>query len=126
MIGVDICYKRSIYKRTTKQEIMKTIEKSGKRITTIAVLILIAALIGTGLYSANRSITKGLNNKLKSELMLSKSLPFRKKLKFRNQINSLTSKNADLDKLLAETSQKLSEKEAQLNRMDARMETLKH
>ena len=47
MIGVDIYYKRSIYKHTTKQEIMKTIEKSGKRITTIAVLILIAALIGT-------------------------------------------------------------------------------
>ncbi len=99
---------------------MKTIEKSGKRITTIAVLILIAALIGTGLfYSANRSITKDLNNeKLKSELMLSEKLALQKEIEdFRNQINSLTSKNADLDKLLAETSQKLSEKEAQLNRI---------
>lgn len=97
---------------------MKTIEKSEKRITAIAVLILIAALIGNILlFTANRSLTKDLNTeKLQTELMLSEKLALQKEIEtFRNQIHSLSGKNAELDKLLAETSQKLSEKEAQYN-----------
>ena len=100
---------------------MKTIEQREKRITAIAVLILIAALIGTGLfYSANRSLSKNLNGeKLKTELLLSEKLALQKEIEdFKAQISSLTGKNADLDKLLAETSQKLSEKEAQLTRIN--------
>ncbi|MBA4410728.1 MAG: hypothetical protein Q8S54_10655 [Bacteroidota bacterium] len=99
---------------------MKTIEKSGNTSFTIVVVLLIAAIIGTGLfYSSNRSLTKNLNTeKLKSEMMLSEKLELQKEIEnFKNQINSLTGRNADLDKLLAETSQKLSEKEAQLNRI---------
>ncbi len=99
---------------------MKTIEQREKRITAIAVLILIAALIGSGLfYSTNRSITKDLNNeKLKSEMMLSEKLALQKEIEtFKTQVNSLSGKNSELDKLLAETNGKLSEKEAQLSRI---------
>lgn len=112
--------KQSIYKRTTKQEIMKTIEQREKRITSIAVLILIAALIGTGLFfTANRSLTKDLNNeKLKTEMMLSEKLALQKEIEsFKTQINSLSGQNAELNKVLAETRQKLSEKETQFNKL---------
>lgn len=96
---------------------MKTREK---RITVIAAFILVAALIGTGLfYSANKSTTKDLNNeKLKSEMILSEKLALQKEIEtFRSQINSLSGKNSELNNLLAETNKKLSEKEAQLSRI---------
>jgi len=99
---------------------MKTIEQRERRITAIAVIILIAGLISTGIfYTVNRSQSKNLNDeKLKSEMMLSEKLALQKEIEtFRNQINSLSGKNSELDKLLAETSKKLSEKEAQLSRV---------
>ncbi|MDP2336447.1 MAG: hypothetical protein Q8N05_08370 [Bacteroidota bacterium] len=98
---------------------MKTIKKE-KLITGGAVIILIVALIGAGLfYNSNRSLTKNLNNeKLKSEMMLSEKLALQKEIEtFKSQINSLSGKNTELDGLLAQTSQKLSEKEAQLSRI---------
>lgn len=91
-----------------------------RMIATGAVIFLILALIGTGLfYNSNKSLTKNLNNeRLKSEMMLSEKLALQKEIEiFRNQINSLSGKNSELDKLLAETSKKLSEKEAQLSRI---------
>jgi len=94
--------------------------KSEKKITAIVVFILIAALIATGIfYTSNKSTTKNLNaEKLKSEMLLSEKLALQKEIEsFKNQINSLVGKNTELDKLLAETSQKLSEKEAQLGRI---------
>lgn len=99
---------------------MKTIEQRERRITAIAVIILIAGLISTGIfYSVNRSQLKNLNDeKLKSEMMLSEKLDLHKQIKkLKNQINSLNSKNTELDELLAEANQKLSEKEAQINRI---------
>jgi predicted nucleic acid-binding Zn-ribbon protein len=99
---------------------MKTIEQRERRITAIAIVILIAGLISTGIfYTVNRSQLKNLNSeKLKSEMMLSEKLALQKEIEnFRNQINSLSGKNSELDKLLAETSKKLSEKEAQLSRV---------
>ncbi len=99
---------------------MKTIEQRERRITAIAVIILIAGLISTGIfYTVNRSQLKNLNDeKLKSEMMLSEKLALQKEIEsFKTQINSLSGKNTELDKLLAETSQKLSEKEAQFNKI---------
>ncbi len=99
---------------------MKTIEQRERRITAIAVIILIAGLISTGIfYTVNRSQSKNLNDeKLKSEMMLSEKLALQKEIEsFKTQVNSLTGKNTELDKLLAETSQKLIEKEAQLSRV---------
>lgn len=99
---------------------MKTIEQRERRITAIAVIILIAGLISTGIfYSVNRSQLKNLNDeKLKSEMMLSEKLALHKEIKkLKSQITSLNGKNSELDKLLAETNQKLSEKEAQINRI---------
>ncbi|HAQ19312.1 MAG TPA: hypothetical protein DCR40_08795 [Prolixibacteraceae bacterium] len=99
---------------------MKTIEKRGKTSIAITVLILIAALIGTGIfYSSNKSLTKSLNDeKLKTEMILSEKLALQKEIEnYNNHINSLNNRNADLGILLAETSQKLIEKEAQLSRI---------
>lgn len=99
---------------------MKTIEQRERKIAAIAVIILIAGLISTGIFfTINRSQLKNLNSeKLKSEMMLSEKLALQKEIEsFRTQINSLSGKNTELDKLLAETSQKLSEKEAQLSRI---------
>lgn len=99
---------------------MRITENRGKTSIVIAVVIVIAALIGTGIfYSSNKSLTRNLNvEKLKTERMLSEKLELQKEIEtFRNQINSLTGKNTELDQLLAETSQKLNEKEAQLSRI---------
>jgi peptidoglycan hydrolase CwlO-like protein len=110
---------------------MKTAEKSGMTSSAILVLILIAALIGIGIfYTNNKTLTKSLNyEKLKTEMMLSEKLALQKEIdSYKNQINSLSGKNADLDILLAETSLKLKEKEAQLNqfkRENGNIKTLK-
>ncbi len=98
---------------------MKTIKKE-QFIAGGAVILLIAALIGTGIfYSANKSLSKNLNNeKLKTEMMLSEQLALQKEMEtFRNRINSLNGLNAELNKVLAVTSQKLSEKEAEMNKI---------
>jgi chromosome segregation ATPase len=51
-------------------------------------------------------------------MILSEKLVLQKDIEtFRSQINSLSGKNSELDKMLAETSKKLSEKEGQLNRI---------
>lgn len=99
---------------------MKKKLSKDRMIAAGAVIFLIAAIIGTSLfYNSNKSLTKNLNNeKLKSEMMLSEKLALQKEIEtFINQINSLSGKNSELDKLLAETSKKLSEKEAQLSRI---------
>jgi peptidoglycan hydrolase CwlO-like protein len=115
MVGLDVCA-RNNQKRIT----MKTILTKENRITAGVVVLLIMALIATGIYySSNKSLTKNLNTeKLKSEMMLSEKLALQKEIDtFKNQINSLSGKNTELDKMLAETSLKLSDKEAQLNRI---------
>ncbi len=99
---------------------MKTTIEKGKMISITALVLLIFALIGIGVYySANKSLSKNLNDeKLKTEMMLSEKLALQKEIEtFRNRINSLDGQNADLNKVLATTSQKLSEKEAALNRI---------
>jgi predicted nucleic acid-binding Zn-ribbon protein len=115
MVGLDVCAINN-----QKRIAMKTILTKENRITAGVVVLLIMALIATGIYySSNKSLTKNLNSeKLKSEMMLSEKLALQKEIDtFKNRINSLSGKNAELDKLLAETSLKLSEKEAQLNRI---------
>jgi predicted nucleic acid-binding Zn-ribbon protein len=105
--------------------------KREKIIAYSAVVLLMLALIGTGYYySGNNSLSKNLNEeKLKTERMLSEKLALQKEIEtYTNQINSLTGKNAELDKILAETNQKLSEKEAALNKIvrdNGNLKTLK-
>lgn len=115
MVGLDVCAINN-----QKRIAMKTILTKENRITAGVVVLLIMALIATGIYySSNKSLTKNLNTeKLKSEMMLSEKLALQKEIDtFKNQINSLSGKNTELDKMLAETSLKLSDKEAQLNRI---------
>lgn len=107
------------HKHLKLKNMKKTLSKE-RLIAAGAMILLLVALVGTGLfYSSNKSLTKNLNNeKLKTEMMLSEKLELQKEIEtFRNQINSLSGKNTELDNLLAQTSLKLSEKEAQLNRI---------
>ena len=98
---------------------MKTIEKE-KLIAGGAVIFLIVALIATGVfYNSNKSLTKDLNTeKLKSEMMLSQKLELQKEIEaFKTKVNSLNGKNAELDKFLTSTTQKLMDKEAELKKI---------
>lgn len=91
-----------------------------KVIAVAAVVLLLATLIGTfSLYNSGKSLKNSLNDeKLKTEIMLSEKLALQKEIdNFRNQINSLNGKNADLDKLLAQATKKLNEKQAELNKI---------
>lgn len=98
---------------------MKTIAKE-KLIAGGAVILLIVALIGTGIYySSNKSLTKNLNSeKLKSEMMLSEKLELQKEMEaFKNRISALMGRNSELDQFLSSTTQKLLDKQAELNRI---------
>lgn len=98
---------------------MKTIAKE-KLIAGGAVVLLIVALIGTGIYySSNKSLTKNLNSeKLKSEMMLSEKLELQKEMEaFKNRISALMGRNSELDQFLTSTTQKLLDKQAELNRI---------
>ncbi len=97
---------------------MKTTFNKQKAITSGAVIILLVSLIGAGIsYNANQSTKKNLNDeKLKTELILSEKLNLEKEFAdFKNQMNGLKGKNSDLDKVLSETSKKLSEKEEEIS-----------
>lgn len=80
----------------------------------VAAIILFAAVLTTGIFiSKNMELKHGLNDqKLKNESLLSEKLALDKEInQFKNEINSLSGKSAQTDKLLAETRLKLSEKE---------------
>lgn len=98
---------------------MKTIEKE-KLIAGGAVIFLIVALIATGVfYNSNKTLTKQLNTeKLNSEMMLSQKLELQKEIEaFKEKVASLNGKNAELDKFLTSTTQKLLEREAELKKI---------
>jgi len=85
-----------------------------------AVILLLATLIGAfSLYKNGISLKTSLNDeRLKTEMMLSEKLALQKEIdNFRTQINSLNGKNADMDKLLAQTTKKLNDKQAELNKI---------
>jgi len=94
--------------------------KKDRIIATIAVLFLFVSLIGTGvMYNNNRSLKNQIKNeKLSSDVLLQNKILLMKEVEqFSNQINSLLGKNAELDQILAQTSQKLSEKESEINKI---------
>lgn len=89
-----------------------------KAIIATAVVLLLVTLIGTAFfYNSSQSMEKSLNNeKLKSENILSEKLSLQREIAdFKTQISELQGKNSELDKVLAETSKKLGEKEAMAN-----------
>lgn len=99
---------------------MKPIEKSKKTSIIIAVLILIAALIGTGVfYSSNKSLAKNLNEeKLRTEMMLSEKLAIQKENEsYKIRIDSLSDHKLKIDILLKLVNNELKEKNAQMNKM---------
>jgi hypothetical protein len=99
---------------------METKMKKESAIAIGAVIILILSLIGTGVYfNANKSLKADLNNeKLKSEMMLSEELALNKELNsLKIQINVLSGRNKDLDKILEQTRIKLSEKEVEIGKV---------
>lgn len=99
---------------------MKTTMTKEKMIAIGAGILLFVSLIGTGLfYNSGKTLTKNLNDeKLKSEMMLSEKLLLQKDFDmFKNRLTALNGQNEELNKILAETMQKLSEKEAALNRI---------
>lgn len=84
-------------------------------------VILLLSLISTGIYlTENKSLTKGLNEeKLKHELLLAEKVSLDKEIaNMRAQINALQGTNSELDKVLAETSARLNEKEAELKKIN--------
>ncbi|MGE5394119.1 MAG: hypothetical protein ACM3P1_05195 [Candidatus Saccharibacteria bacterium] len=94
--------------------------KREKTILSTAVILLLMALLGIGyFYSANKSITSILNKeRLNAEKALSEKLELDKEIElFKNRVNALSGQNAEMDKMLAQTNQKLSEKENQLRRI---------
>lgn len=83
-------------------------------------MLLIATLIGTfSFYRNGISLQTSLNDeRLKTEMMLSEKLALQKEIdNFRAQINSLNGKNTELDKLLAQATKKLNDKQAELNKI---------
>lgn len=92
--------------------------KGTKRLSVIvAAIILLAAVITTGTFiSKNMTLKSGLNDeKLRSESLLSEKLALDKEIvQFKNAINLLKGKNADTEKLLAETQVKLANKEKEI------------
>ena len=95
------------------------IETGGtKRIAAIVALIILFSAVSTAVYfvSRNVEIKHELNNeKLKSESLLSEKLALDKEIvQFKDALNLLKGKNADTEKLLAETQAKLSNKEKEI------------
>lgn len=94
--------------------------KREKSIITAAVILLLAAILGIGyFYSANKSITSILNKeRLYGEKTLSEKLALEKDIDaFKTKINAMSGKNDELDKMLAATNQKLSDKENEIRRI---------
>lgn len=94
--------------------------KREKSIITAAVILLLAAILGIGyFYSANKSITSILNKeRLYGEKTLSEKLALEKDIEaFKTKINAMSGKNDELDKMLAATNQKLSDKENEIRRI---------
>lgn len=97
---------------------MKTTFKKETLIAAGSIIFMLMSLVGTGIfYNANKSLKKSLDMEvLNSEMILSEKLQFQKEIDgFRVKIKELMGKNKDLDKILAETTRKLNEKEEALN-----------
>lgn len=95
---------------------MKT-ESKRKIVAGSLTAVIFASLSGLlWMHDTNGNLTKDLNEeKLKSESLLSEKLSLDKQIQqMKDQIASLMGKNGDLDKILKETSGKLSRKEKEL------------
>ncbi len=93
---------------------MKTYSVKEKTIAGIAAVILLSAVIASAYYiSTNSSLKSGLNSeRLKSESLLSEKLALDKEInQLKEDISSLSGKNAQTDKLLVEAQIQLEEKE---------------
>lgn len=99
---------------------MKTKFRREQVIAAGATLLLVLSFITTGLYyRGNKSLTRDLNDeKIKNERTLSEKLKLQKEIdEFKNQLASLSGKNADLDNTLEQTRKKLNEKEKEINKI---------
>lgn len=97
-----------------------TVSKEKKIIGSVIALLIMALVVGGYFYTSNKLLLKNLNNeRLNSEMMLSEKLALQKEIDaFKKQINLLSGKNTELDKVLTMTSQKLKDKEAELSRIN--------
>jgi hypothetical protein len=106
------------------------IETGGtKKIAAIVALIILFAAVFTAVYFVSRNVElkRGQNTeKLKNETLLSEKLALDKEIiQFKDEISLLNGKNAQTDKLLAETRLKLSEKEQAIARLQKENATVK-
>lgn len=96
-----------------------TINKQ-KMMVAGSMILLVISLSISGLYfGKHRTAVTGLNSeKLRNELILSEKLLLDKEIVgLKAQLQGLKGTNAELDKVLAETGRKLSEKEAELKKI---------
>ncbi len=99
---------------------MKTKSKNEKLILTGSLVFLFLSLGGFGyFFVSSKKLTNNLNNeKLRSELILSEKVSLDKEiLNLKNQLSALKGTNSELDQIIAQTSQRLSEKEAELSKI---------
>jgi predicted nuclease with TOPRIM domain len=85
----------------------------------IAGLLFVSLFIGAHYITLNKEAVASLNEeKLKSEALLSEKLQLQKEIdKYKKEIASLMGVNTNLDNLLAQAKDNLSQKEAQLNQI---------
>jgi len=107
-----------------------TTNKRKIAITGALAVLLVSFIVSAVYFNKNRSLGKDLDNeKLKSELTLSEKLLAEKEVaSLRNQLASLKGTNAEIDKILAETTKKLNDKEAELlkiQRENSKVKSLK-
>jgi len=93
---------------------------------TMVVAIVLASIFYTGKEKANKNLDQ---EKLKSEKILSEKIQLDEKIaNMKTQLNSLTGKNAQLDKMVSERNKQLQKKEAEIIRLlaeNASVSTLK-
>ncbi len=97
-------------------------ETKSTRNRTILAVVSVIALIFAGLFVYNNSSQKNklAREKIRAEALLSEKLDLdRSMVEFQKQLNSLKGKNANLDKIVAETSAKLAQKELEIKTLIA-------
>src|SRR4030043_715978 len=87
---------------------------------TIIITVMAVALILAGsIFYSNRSLKDQLQKeKIRSEALVSETLNMDKSIeKFKKDLNSLKGKNAELDKVVRQTSDQLAKKEAAIKKL---------
>lgn len=107
---------------------MNKFKMNAKVAAATVTVLLFLSLTGLVIMNGNNNaLSDGLNNeKLKSERMLSEKLLLDKEIaKLKESITSLTGKNAELDKVLANASAKVEKKEQEVARLKKENASLK-